>query len=99
MGVVMVARFENPRGGVWRGVGVGKEKMQLTGQWKTTNGLIATVREKVPKLRQYFGTVKEKGKEHETIWYDCGINAEFAEWDLDKRMEETNASSSQSRNA
>ena len=83
MGVVIVARFENPRGGV----GTIGDKMQLTGKWKTKNGLIATITQKVPKLRQYFGTVREKGKEIETIWYDSGINAEFAEWDLEDKVD------------
>lgn len=61
--------------------------MQLLGKWKTEDGTLATVRDKVPKLRQYFGTVRIKGKEVETIWYDSGINAEFPEWDLVEKME------------
>jgi len=61
--------------------------MQLIGKWQTISGLTATVREKIPKLRQYFGTVREKGKEHETIWYDSGVNAEFPEWDLGVKLD------------
>ena len=66
--------------------------MQMIGKWKTKGGQTATVTEKVPKLRQYFGRVREKGKEYDTIWYDSGLNAEFPDWDLEDRVDASSTS-------
>lgn len=56
--------------------------MQVNSVWKTEGGQIAIIKQRVPKLRQYFGVVKERGRETDTIWYDSGVNAENPDWDL-----------------
>jgi hypothetical protein len=64
--------------------------LRIGQKYKTVAGFQAEITERAPKVRQFFGTVKEQGKIHDTIWYDSGLNAEFAEWDLADR-EDTNA--------
>ena len=55
----------------------------MIGTYNTKNGLSATVTQYAPRVRQYFGFVRIKGLEKETLWNTEGMNLENPDWDLE----------------